>query len=275
LFFCWFLSGGPSFTQFQYSIDDGETKMKKIGILGGLAWPATIEYYKAICQLSQHHHVDLNIPGPSPIPEMCIESVNLNYSYHHRGQFGDEDSWKAYDAYFHAALKRLGDNGVDFAIIASNTPHIRYDAITRGLKIPVISIFEAVAQTCRMQGIDAFLLLGTEPTMNSGKFPEYLKRYGIQAFVPSDEHVKLKVVDLISELFKGKSENGRSRMHQMVQSTYAQMGNKEKVVCLACTELPLAFEGQEQLETFEDNGVLYLNTTIIHAKTAFRYAIEE
>lgn len=44
---------------------------------------------------------------------------------------------------------------------------------------------------------------------------------------------------------------------------------------LACTELPLAFEGKEHLETFEDKGVTYLNTTIIHAAAAFRFAIEE
>ncbi|MBI5580614.1 MAG: amino acid racemase [Deltaproteobacteria bacterium] len=248
--------------------------MKRIGILGGLAWPATIEYYKAICQLSQKHHANLNLPGPSPMPEMCIESVNINYSYNRRGSFGNEKSWKDYDEYFHAALKRLEDNGVDFAIIASNTPHNRYDSITKGLKIPVISIFESVAETCKINEIDEFLLLGTEPTMNSGVFPDYLKRHGIRAIVPSDETVKLKVVGLISELFKGKSENGRSRIDQVVRSSFEQTEIKKKVVCLACTELPLVFEGKEQYETFGDNGVFYLNTTIIHANAAFRYAIE-
>jgi len=247
--------------------------MKKIGILGGLAWPATIEYYKAICQLSQNHHANLNFSGPSPMPEMCIESVNINYSYNRRGRYGDEDSWKAYDTYFHAALKRLENNGVDFAMIASNTPHIRYDAITEGLKIPVISIFEAVAETCQIHGIGEFLLLGTEPTMNSGAFPGYLARHGVRAFVPPDDRLKSKVADLIAELFTGKSENGRARIQAIVGPSFEQAGIGKKVVCLACTELPLAFEGQEQLETFEEDGVFYLNTTIIHANAAFRCAV--
>ncbi len=107
--------------------------MKKIGILGGLAWPATVEYYKAICQLSQTYHATSALSGPSPMPEMCIESVNINYSYNRRGRFGDEMSWKEYDAYFHAALQRLEASGVDFAIIASNTPHNRFETITRDL----------------------------------------------------------------------------------------------------------------------------------------------
>lgn len=248
--------------------------MKKIGILGGLAWPTTVEYYKSICQLSQDYHSKLDLPGPSPMPEMCIESVNINYSYNRRGKFGDEDSWKAYDGYFRAALKRLEDNGVDFAIIASNTPHNRYDSIVSGIEIPVISIFKTVADTCESLEIGQLLLLGTEPTMNSGVFPKYLKERGIDAFVPTDDRTKSKVVDLISELFKGKSENGRDRINQIVRASYEHTTYDDKYVCLGCTELPLAFEGKEHLETFEDEGVFYLNTTIIHATAAFQYALE-
>ena len=249
--------------------------MKKIGILGGLAWPTTVEYYRAICQLSQEHHAQFDIPGPSPMPEMCIESVNLNHSYSQRGIPGDEGSWQNYDAYFHAALKRLEDNGVDFAIIASNTPHNRFDAITKGLRVPMISIFQAVVEACKAQGIRDFLLLGTEPTMNAGVFPQYFGRYGIQAIPPKDEEIKRQVAELISELFKGENNNGRARLAGMVDSALDQLPLHSKAVCLACTELPLAFKGCEQRQTFQDNGVLYLNTGMIHVNAAFRYAIQD
>lgn len=63
-------------------------------------------------------------------------------------------------------------------------------------------------------------------------------------------------------------------MNQIVQAAFEPLDHQEKVVCLACTELPLAFQGQEQLETFEHNRVFYLNTAIIHAHAAFRYALE-
>ena len=124
-----------------------------------------------------------------------------------------------------------------------------------------------------MHGVDEMLLLGTEPTMNSGAFLDYLERYGIRAFVPPDDHLKSKVTDLIAELFTGKSENGRARIQAIVDPSLEQTGVRKKVVCLACTELPLAFEGNEHLGTFEEDGVLYLNTTIIHANAAFRYAV--
>ncbi len=249
--------------------------MKKIGILGGLAWPATAEYYKAICQLSQAYHATRAVSGPSPMPEMSIESVNINYSYQRRGRFGDEASWREYDAYFHAALQRLEANGVDFAIIASNTPHNRYEAITKAVTIPVLSIFQAVADVCIRQGIEQFLLLGTEPTMTAGVCPAFMRTHGIHAFAPADTKRQAQVVDLISELFTGKSHAGASRLHDIVDAAYAHTDHSKKTVCLACTELPLAFEGHEQNETFDENGVLYLNTAMIHANAAFQYAINE
>ena len=248
--------------------------MKKIGILGGLAWPATVEYYKAICQLSQKYHSQFDIVGPAPMPEMCIESVNINYSYNRRGEQGNEKSWIEYDTYFNSALKRLEDNGVDFAIIASNTPHTRFNTITRDLNIPVLSIYDATANECHRQQINQFLLLGTEPTMNSKAFQDFMKSKDIDAFIPDAPELQSKVVNLISELFKGNGVNGSAELHEIVNSAYENIPHKQKIVCLACTELPLAFDRKKHLATFNENEVFYLNTTIIHSEAAFQYAVQ-
>ena len=248
--------------------------MKKIGILGGLAWPATIEYYKAICQLSQSYHSQFEFKGPSPMPEMCIESVNINYSFNHRGEIGNEASWKKYDLYFNSALQRLEQNGVDFIIITANTLHTRFATITNSIGVPVLSIYEAIADECKRQEIDQFLLLGTEPTMKSTSLPDFMISKEINAFPPPNEELQLRVVNLISDLFEGKTENGSTVINEVVDSAYKQMDTKQKIVCLACTELPLAFSGKEHLPTFAEKEVTYLNTTIIHAKAAFDYALQ-
>ena len=248
--------------------------MKKIGILGGLAWPATIEYYKAICQMSQSYHSQFKFNGPSPMPEMCIESVNINYSFNHRGEVGNESSWKEYDTYFNSALKRLERNGADFAIITANTLHTRFESITKNINIPVLSIYEAIANECKKNELNQFLLLGTEPTMKSNSMPDFMASKGIDAFSPPNTEMQLKVINLISDLFEGKSENGRTVVNEVVHSAYQQKHANRKTVCLACTELPLAFSGKEQLETFSEDEVIYLNTTIIHAKAAFDYAVQ-
>jgi len=77
---------------------------------------------------------------------MSIESLDLNRAFSYIGTIGDEESWEKFDAYHRDALRRLEASGADFAIIASNTPHHRFGAITSGIRMPVISIFEAVAK---------------------------------------------------------------------------------------------------------------------------------
>ncbi len=249
--------------------------MKKIGIVGGVGWPSTIEYYRAICKLSQDHFSESAISGPSPIPEMHIESLNINYSVRCRGVPGQNATWMKFDEYFRGALKRLEDSGVDFAIIASNTPHNRFDSIIEGIQIPVISIFEAVAKSCRTHGIKDLLILGTGPTMSSQVFPECLKKHGIDAFVPAKDEDKAVIIELIGELYKGACEGGHHTIYQIVRSSYGDTGDGQKAVCLACTELPLAFKGKEDVATFEEKDVFCINTSIIHAKAAFDYAVAE
>jgi aspartate racemase len=249
--------------------------MKKIGLLGGLAWPATIGYYKAICQMSQRYHSQFEFNGPSPMPEMCIESVNINYSYNHRGRIRDDASWKEYDKYFNSALKKLEMNGVDFAIITANTLHTRFDAITKNLNIPVLSIYEAIANECKRHKINQFLLLGTEPTMKSNSMPEFMAARHIDAFPPSEQELQSIVTSLISELFQGEIKTGRIILKDVIESAYKHKDVTQKSVCLACTELPLAFSGKEQKAIFVEEDVTYLNTTIIHAKAAFDYAVQE
>ena len=248
--------------------------MKKIGILGGLAWPATIEYYRAICKMSQKYHSQFNINGPSPVPEMCIESVNINYSYNRRGMIGDDASWSEYDSYFNAALKRLEESGVDFAIITANTLHTRFDSITRNINIPIISIFDAIAAECKKKNISNFLFLGTGPTMESASLPEFMKEKNITAFPPPSKEKQNRVINLISSLFEEKIENGRRILNNIIESSYNNIDVKQKTVCLACTELPLVYEGKEDFLTFYENDILFLNSAFIHAKAAFEYAIE-
>ena len=111
--------------------------MKKLGIVGGVAWPSTIDYYRAICRLSTRQHQASGLGGPPATPEMAIESLNINESFGLRGgAVTDDASWSRYDAYFRAALQRLQASGAELAIIASNTPHNRFAAITKGISMP-------------------------------------------------------------------------------------------------------------------------------------------
>ena len=243
--------------------------MKKLGIVGGVAWPSTIDYYRAICRLSVEHHRDLGVAGPSPVPEMSIESLNLNKSFGLRGgDIFDDQSWERYDAYFRDALLRLENAGAEIAIIASNTPHNRFEAITKGVRIPVLSIFEAVASHCQTLGITEMLILGTAPTMDFLKFPTVLERVGIAARAPSKQADRAEIVKVIGELYADTDNNAARRIADVVKANMPD-GVHTPTACLACTELPLAFKELERATEAVIEGVLYVNTTIVHAKTVF------
>lgn len=150
--------------------------MKKIGIVGGIAWPSTAEYYTEICRRSERLHASRNLPGVAPMPEMCIESLDLGKAVASLGVDGDEASWSAFDAYHRDALLRLQASGARFAVIASNTPHHRYAAITRGIGIPVVNLFDEVARKCATVGASQVLILGTAVTMRSTTLREAFAR---------------------------------------------------------------------------------------------------
>lgn len=243
--------------------------MKKLGIVGGVAWPSTIDYYKAICRLSLAHHKDKGISGPPPMPEMSIESLNINKSFGLRGgAISEEASWAAYDQYFREALQRLEASGADMAIIASNTPHNRFTSITRGIGIPVLSIFDAVAQHCVRLGITEMLILGTAPTMESTVFRDVLATHGITANAPRAKEQRDQIVGVISDLYADRDEDAANRVRDVVEASLPRTGST-RAVCLACTELPLAFPAIERHADLIVGDVRYINTTIIHAGAAF------
>ncbi|MCV2350550.1 GNAT family N-acetyltransferase [Paucibacter sp. Y2R2-4] len=258
-----------------------QQQYKKIGVVGGVAWASTVEYYRQICQWSQLRHRELVRSGTPEMPEFAIESVNIAESHGRRGVAGDEASWARFDAYFHAALLRLQASGADFALIASNTPHKRLEAIRRGVDIPVLSIFEVVAQACAAAGVSQLLILGTEPTMQGQALPGVLSRHGIGSCVPLDAGDRVLLAELIAELQAGGSGSADSAARQIgalaerAFAAAAQPQQGRRAVGLACTELPLAFPAQLELASFEHAGHFYINTSLIHARAAFEMALQD
>jgi aspartate racemase len=248
--------------------------MKKIGIVGGVAWLSTVDYYSDLCRRGEQWHLARNLPGAPATPEMSIESLDLNKAISYLGADDDEESWSQFDDYHRAALQRLEVSGADFALIASNTPHHRFAAIVRGIGIPVISIFEVVAKESARIGASEVLILGTSLTMRSSGFREAFARYGVEAAGPQDEEARALIRGLIAELQLGKIDGAAEQIGKIAKISFGRQFKAQPVVCLACTELPLAFQETKRLATFEHDGVLYINTTAVHINAAFDFAVK-
>jgi aspartate racemase len=249
--------------------------MKKIGIVGGVAWPSTVDYYSEICRRSERLHLARNPHVVPSTPEMSIESLDLNKAISYFGNDDDEKSWLQFDDYHRAALRRLETSGADFALMASNTPHHRFATIVRGIGIPVISIVDAVAKESARIEAREVLILGTDLTMRSLRFREGFAKYGVDATGPHDEATRALTVGLITELQLGKLDGATEQLGRIVRRSFEWQFRAPRVVCLACTELPLAFPEEKMLTTFEYDGVLYINSTTVHINAAFDFAVNQ
>lgn len=247
--------------------------MKKIGIVGGIAWRSTVDYYAGICSRSEQWQLARNLHAVPSMPEISIESLDLNKAVSYLGTDDDEASWQKFDDYHREALKRLQANGVDFALLASNTPHHRFERIVCGLTMPVISILDAAAKECARIGVREALILGTALTMSSVRFREGFQKYGISAAGPDGEAVRARAAALIADLQLGKVEGSAERLGAIARSSFPGQFRTQPAVCLACTELALTFQRQKMLASFEHDGIRYINTTAAHIEAAFDFAV--
>lgn len=241
--------------------------VKKIGIVGGVGWRSTMDYYSEICRRSEEWCL-----APAT-PEISIESLDHTKAVVYLGSDHDEESWRQFDQYHRAALKRLEASGAEFALIASNTPHHRFAEIVREISIPVLNIFDEVAKTSARIGAKQVLILGTAQTMKSAVFRRAFAKYGIDAAGPNDETAGAMTIDLIAGLQLGKLDGSAERLGRIVAIEFEAQALAQPVVSLACTELTLLFQQQKMLATFEHDGVLYINNTAVHIDVAFDFAV--
>ncbi len=246
--------------------------MKKIGIIGGIGWPSTIEYYRLICEASQAHHVERNFIGPTPMPEMIIESLNINFTVNNRGTT-DPGSWVVWDEYFNKSIRRLESGGAELIVIASVTPHGRLNEILQGVCVPVVSIYNALGDYCNHIGITKLLVLGTMPTMTSPVFRNSLSPFGVDAWHPLNELQRAAVVDAIDRLYQNQKEGVEKVIDQVVRESISEDDLEISAVCLGCTELALAFPEFAGEVSFKKKGITYINSAAVHAASAFRACV--
>jgi len=228
--------------------------LKTIGILGGLSPESTITYYEYITREYVKRFGDYSYP------EIIIYSVSfqefMNWQKH--------GNWKAASKKMIQAMDKLAAAGADFGIIATNTMHIVFDEVSKGTKLPLISIVDSTVEAIKKEGLRKIGLLGTVFTMKEGFFKDKLARLGIEVLVPPEED-QLKINDIIfGELCRGKFLRESKHKFMQVIARLAAEG-AEGIIC-GCTEIPL-------LISQEDCELKLFNTTTIHAQKALDFAL--
>jgi aspartate racemase len=223
--------------------------MKTAGILGGIGPESTIEYYRSIIAAYREQKRD------GSYPQIVINSIDMKKML---GLIGTNQLADV-TAYLLSEVQKLARTGADFGLMASNTPHIVFDALSRQSPIPLISIVEVTCRAAQAQGLKCVGLLGTRFTMQGRFYPAVFRQAGITVVVPTLEDQAYIHEKYMSELVNGVVRvETRARLLDIV----SRLKTQEKIdgVILGGTELPLV------LREVEDQGIPFLDTTKLHVE---------
>jgi aspartate racemase len=231
--------------------------MKTIGIIGGMSWESTAEYYRIM-----NEAVKEKLGGLHSV-QCMLYSVDFDgiAELQHRGE------WEELTMRMIGFARRLEDGGADCIVIATNTMHKMAEQVQNALRIPLIHIADATGEKVIEKGLRKPGLLGTKFTMEEDFYRGRLQeKYGIEVIVPPDAD-RTEVDDIIyHELCLGIIEQASKERFQEVIKGLVSRGADG--VILGCTEIPL-------LISQKDVDVPLFDTTTIHSRAAVEWALAE
>ncbi|RLD80829.1 MAG: aspartate racemase [Bacteroidetes bacterium] len=228
--------------------------MKTIGLLGGMTWHSTLEYYRLFNEFTNKKL------GGEYAAKVLIYSFN----------FRDLRSWQLENTELlteQLALqaKKLETAGADIILIGANTMHEYYQKVQNALSIPVLHIGDAVGMAIKQYKLKKIALLGTKYTMQGDFYKNKLAEYDIETIIPSNEEQKITNDIIYNELVKGQIVEDSKQAYLKIINRMKKTHDIEGVI-LGCTEIPLLIKPEDTvLKTF--------NTTEIHALSAVNFAL--
>ena len=231
--------------------------MKTIGLLGGMSWESTTEYYRAINTgvkqaLGGLHSAQIVLYSVDFAP---IEECQRR---------GD---WSATAEMLVDAARRIQRAGADGLLICTNTMHKVAPAIERAISIPLLHIADATAEILVRDGVKTVGLLGTAFTMEQDFYKGRLAdRYELEVLVPGKGDRQIVHDIIFDELCLGKIRGSSRESYGRIVDQLAAAG--AEAVILGCTEIGL-------LINQTDTAVRLIDTTAIHAARAVAWALED
>lgn len=225
--------------------------MKKVGLVGGLSWVSTMDYYKFI-----NEGVNARLGGLN-FAECIIYSLN----------FGDIQS-KSWDNSYElllGACESLKNSGVESIVLCANTAHLFADKLQDTIQLPIIHIGEETAKAVNKKGFKKVGLLATKFTMEMNFYRDKLEQYGLEVLIPEKQETR----DYIQQTLK--EELGIGLINPETKSNYISI-IKELVDCgaeciiLGCTEIPMMISE-------EDFNIPMFDTTKIHSQAIVDYIV--
>lgn len=230
--------------------------LKTIGMLGGMSWTSSVEYYRIMNRTVQEKM------GGSSSAKIIMYSVNFDEMY----DLLDSGGWNLVGDEIVRIATCVEKAGADFFMLAVNTVHIVADRVEAALDIPLLHIADTTAEEIKAAGMKKVGLLGTKYTMLEDFYRVRLKeKHGIDVVIPGDEDVERINTIIFEELVRERFlDSSRAVCLEIVDSLIA---DGAEGIILGCTELPILIKA-------DDVPVPSFDTMTIHAVAAAEKSME-
>jgi aspartate racemase len=229
--------------------------MKTIGLIGGMSWESTLEYYRIINQ-----EIRLRLGGlhSAKILMYSVDFAEIE-------PLMRQGRWDEIGARIVGIAKILEHAGADLLLLCTNTVHKIAGWIEEATTIPFIHIADAAGEEIANKGLKKVGLLGTSYTMEENFLKARLSdKYALTTLIPSPSDRPLVNDIIFGELCHGIiNESSRTQFLRIMERLIA---DGAEGIILGCTEIPLLVKPEE-------SAVPLFDTTLIHALRAVSYAI--
>jgi aspartate racemase len=230
--------------------------MKTIGVIGGMSWESSTEYYRLL-----NRHAKARLGGHHNARSLMLTVDFASIEADQRA-----GAWDKLGEQMADAARHLERGGADIVILATNTMHRMYESIETAIKVPFLHIADPTAAALRAAGVTRVGLLGTRYTMEQAFYAGRLReRFGLETLIPDDDarHDVHRII--YDELCHGVIEAPSRQIYQRAIDAMAARG--AQAVILGCTEITLLIkQGDSSLPVFD--------TTALHAYAAVDWAIQ-
>lgn len=228
--------------------------MKKIGLIGGISWVSTADYYKFI-----NEGINKELGGVN-----FAECMIYSFNYNDIKRNNENNDWEATFNMLSKACQNLKNCGAEAIVLCANTMHLIADRIQESVDLPLIHIATETAKVVQKKDIKKVGLLGTKFTMELDFFKDKLSALDIEAIIPEADDRDFIHDTIFNELGKGLIlESTQSRYLAIIEKL---INNGAEGIILGCTEIPLLIK-QEMVT------VPVFDTTLIHSNAAIEFAL--
>lgn len=229
--------------------------MKTIGLIGGMSWESSSEYYRLINQ-----QIRAKLGG---LHSAKIIMISLDFAEIEKLQRAGK--WQEAGNILISAAQKIEKGGADFLLLCTNTMHKLADEVQAKITIPLLHIADVTAQTIQQQKIRHVGLLGTKFTMEQDFYRKRLMdHFGIKVTIPDQDDRQIIHDIIYQELCLGQIQSKSRQQYKNIINKL--VANGAAAIILGCTEIMLLIKPS-------DVSVPIFDTTEIHVKSAVEQAI--